>query len=350
MSASIGERIVITLVFGLITYIPYTSQLYVWIPWLKENNGHLYVILCIYNIFILSIWTNYLYLLITTPGYPPSTWKPIGNMTELKKSKRKPRYCQICRQFKPPRSHHCSNCDKCICKMDHHCPWIGGCVGYNNQGHFVRFLISVSLGTFMTLILHSWRIYDWSYYPYNPWIHSNEGFKLILFLMSNFFLALIVFVPVTFLAVNHVYYVINNLTTIEDLEKNRSILVEIDGIIKEISKPYYIDKYTNVCAVLGRKWYLWWFPQRLLGKGVFYPIRPDAIGFDPSTEEVKEEKPLPSHVRRGSEGYEVDTMQLQRKLLGSDIEESDFNSSGSVSLVSDDDIPLHLQQLEKKDK
>ena len=29
---------------------------------------------------------------------------------------------------KPDRAHHCSNCERCVLKMDHHCPWIGGCV------------------------------------------------------------------------------------------------------------------------------------------------------------------------------------------------------------------------------
>lgn len=33
------------------------------------------------------------------------------------------RYCEKCTQVKPDRSHHCGVCEKCILKMDHHCPW-----------------------------------------------------------------------------------------------------------------------------------------------------------------------------------------------------------------------------------
>lgn len=33
------------------------------------------------------------------------------------------RICEKCNLIKPDRAHHCSVCDACVLKMDHHCPW-----------------------------------------------------------------------------------------------------------------------------------------------------------------------------------------------------------------------------------
>lgn len=30
-------------------------------------------------------------------------------------------YCHRCKGFKAPRSHHCTKCERCVMKMDHHC-------------------------------------------------------------------------------------------------------------------------------------------------------------------------------------------------------------------------------------
>ena len=50
--------------------------------------------------------------------------------------------CRTCKFEKPARSKHCSVCDVCVLKQDHHCIWINQCVGYYNYKYFLAFLLA----------------------------------------------------------------------------------------------------------------------------------------------------------------------------------------------------------------
>jgi ribosomal protein L40E len=76
-----------------------------------------------------------------------------GNIIDSKVSKIKNfEICLKCDSKRPPRAHHCKSCDKCILKMDHHCPWIANCVGLKNQKYFILFLFYSTLGCIITSI------------------------------------------------------------------------------------------------------------------------------------------------------------------------------------------------------
>lgn len=55
--------------------------------------------------------------------------------------------CVTCRLPKPPRSKHCSLCGYCVARLDHHCVFINGCVGYGNQHWFLLLLLSTAILT-----------------------------------------------------------------------------------------------------------------------------------------------------------------------------------------------------------
>ena len=61
------------------------------------------------------------------------------------------KFCEACSIYRPPRTTHCSACDTCMERFDHHCPWLGGCVARRNYGTFLVFLISLSLLVLGTL-------------------------------------------------------------------------------------------------------------------------------------------------------------------------------------------------------
>ena len=68
------------------------------------------------------------------------------------------RYCTPCRVHRLPlRTQHCHSCGRCVSRMDHHCAWVGNCVGAGNHLAFVLFLlfqwVHVTLALVLLLVL-----------------------------------------------------------------------------------------------------------------------------------------------------------------------------------------------------
>ena len=65
------------------------------------------------------------------------------------------KFCETCLVFRPQGSAHCNDCANCVSGFDHHCPWIGTCVGsgnYNSFFGFVTFLYSLIITVLVTCI------------------------------------------------------------------------------------------------------------------------------------------------------------------------------------------------------
>jgi hypothetical protein len=43
----------------------------------------------------------------------------------------RPKWCSDCCNWKPDRAHHSSEIGRCVIRMDHYCPWVGGMVAEN---------------------------------------------------------------------------------------------------------------------------------------------------------------------------------------------------------------------------
>jgi len=135
-----------------------------------------------------------------------------GNSTKLK-------FCDTCSIFRPPRSTHCSVCNNCVRRFDHHCPWIGNCIGERNYNYFLWFVMSVSLLTVYATVVCIVEVIVLS-------VQSDySGFLAFLDALSRApvnliiaFFTFIVFGFVTSLACFHWYLIWKNQTTNETLK------------------------------------------------------------------------------------------------------------------------------------
>jgi len=86
----------------------------------------------------------------------------------------------MCNKWKSARSHHCSQCERCVLRMDHHCPWVVNCVGHRNHKAFLLFCLYMGLtGTYFI-----WRsIIYYRSDEVDIWDHS---WLLLILVVSHF--------------------------------------------------------------------------------------------------------------------------------------------------------------------
>jgi hypothetical protein len=89
-----------------------------------------------YGLIFFSIIYAYSYLRVglSNPGFAqPSITLPHSAA----------QYCQVCRVVRVRNIYHCQDCNVCIEGFDHHCPWVGKCIGAKNLSSFYFFLIMI---------------------------------------------------------------------------------------------------------------------------------------------------------------------------------------------------------------
>jgi len=61
--------------------------------------------------------------------------------------------CIKCECFKPERTHHCSRCEVCILGMDHHCRFLGNCIGFYTRKSYILMLFYLMLSLVPSIIV-----------------------------------------------------------------------------------------------------------------------------------------------------------------------------------------------------
>lgn len=120
-------------------------------------------------VFLMTIWTM-MVASFSDPGFYPKAPieedceenTPLFLQVPVKNLDVQMKWCTACHMYRPLRTSHCSTCDACVSHHDHHCPWVGNCIGARNYRYFIIFLlflllhiisISITLGFYFANIL-----------------------------------------------------------------------------------------------------------------------------------------------------------------------------------------------------
>ncbi|GAA5958926.1 hypothetical protein JCM8115_000692 [Rhodotorula mucilaginosa] len=187
------------------------------------------------------------------------------------------------RIVRPYRSHRCKHCAKVVLKMDHHCPWVGSCVGAQNYKYFYNFLQWSSaylFFVFLTLLIA--QTLPLGTFPATRPYPGVDGQQIAIIALSFFFLFF-----TGSLLVQHTGLILRNMTTIEQIglarmrQRERAALASEYGFFGYRAKKATRREWDKRWGRPDREGNIWWLGssranwEMVFGKaklGWFLPI------------------------------------------------------------------------------
>ena len=147
---------------------------------------------------------------------------------------KKIKFCETCILYRPPKTSHCKYCNNCVSCFDHHCLWVGNCIGKLNYRKFILFILSMNFLNIYVLCISFYAIYicidnllnkkNGGYFVKNNYVNLIISILIFLYSFGMTFLILKLFIY-------HLKIIVMGISTYEHIKETYKLKEYFDNLL-----------------------------------------------------------------------------------------------------------------------